>query len=230
MEKVTICTNWDGSDFYPVHYIDRLYRACLRNTFHPFDFVVYTGPEAQGKTGSSEKAIQFIPVDAPYWWSKCWFWKDPAPGVNTETRLWIDLDVVIVGSLDTLIEWPSDFCCTRDYASWNAPAGHENDANDGVCLLRGKAGLWAWEEYVKAGMPKWKPFDRAIDHSPLPLAMMTIINDHPGCCDLWPQDVCASYKFTVKKSGIPKDCATVHFHGQPKQGEADEVWIREYWK
>jgi hypothetical protein len=49
MEKVTICTNWDGSGYYPIEYVNRLYRACLRNTDRAIDFVLYAGPEAKGK-------------------------------------------------------------------------------------------------------------------------------------------------------------------------------------
>ena len=230
MEKVTICTNWDGSGYYPIEYVNRLYRACLRNTDRAIDFVLYAGPEAKGKIDGLNANIRVVPIDLPHWWSKCEFWKHPTPGVNTETRLWIDLDVVVVGSLDVLIDWPSKFCCSRDWTERNAQAGHVDDANDGVTLLRGDAGSWLWDEYVRHGKPTWKPFDPTIDHSPLPLAMMTLINSRRGCCDLYPTELCASYKYTVQKYGLPEGCATVHFHGRPKQHEVDELWIKDCWK
>lgn len=230
MDKVTIVTNWDGSNYYSPEYIHRLFRACARNITGPFDFVLYAGPDAEKRRSEIDARIKFVPVGLPYWWSKGCLWQFPTPGVETDTRLFIDLDIVVTGSLDDLLKWPSDFCCSRDYPPGIAPHGHVNDANDGVTLLRGNAGAWIWDEYVKAGKPVWNPMDPNIDHSPLPLAEMQIINEHPGCCDLFPADLCASYKLTVKKYGLPAGCRTVHFHGRPKQHEVDEPWIKENWR
>ena len=231
MDKVTIITSWDGSDYYAAEYVNRLYRACVWNISTPFDFVLYAGPAAEKRQDEIVQGIKIVPVGLPYWWAGMPAWQFPAPGVETNTRLFIDLDVVITGSLDLLLTWPSDFCCSRDWASHNAPPGHEHDANPGVTLLRGDAGAWVWDAYVKAGKPVHNPHDPSIDHSPCHMAAQGIINNRQGwAVDLFPQEVCTSYKLTVKRHGLPAGCRTVHFHGRPKQHEVDEPWIKESWR
>lgn len=140
-------------------------------------------------------------------------------------------NVVVVGSLDSLFDVDSECCCSRDWSTYShIPSGHEKDANPGVSLVRGDAGAWVWDEYVKCGKPVWNPQDRSVDHSPCHMAAQGIINDHRGRVDLFSQDVCASYKYTVRKIGLPSGCVTVHFHGQPKPHECGESWVKECWK
>lgn len=220
MEKVTICTSW-GGEYYTADYVNRLYRSCIRNMARPFDFVLLAGPSVRKESLKPE--VKIIETGLPYWWAGMVFWS------LSGTRLFLDLDVVVVGPLDRLFEVDSSFCCSRDWASWNAPAGRENEANPGVTLLRGDAGLWVWDEYVKAGKPAWNPLDDTIDKSPCNMAAQGIINERGGV-DLYPQEVCASYKFTVKKTGLPKECVTVHFHGQPKPHDCGEAWVNDHWK
>lgn len=226
MEKVTIVTSWGGG-IYPIDYVNRLFRACKRNMTRPFEFVLFAGPGLE--TNNLDPEISIVNVGLPYWWAGMPFWMYPAPGVFTETRLFLDLDVVVVGNLDRLLDVDSQFCCSRDWASHNAPIGHGKDANPGVTLLRGNAGAWVWDEYMRAGMPVWNPQDRKVDHSPCHMAAQGIINERGGV-DLYPQELCASYKYTVQRFGIPDGCVTVHFHGQPKPHEMNEAWVHDHWK
>lgn len=222
MEKVTICTGW-GGEYYTADYVNRLYHSCVRNMSRPFDFVLLAGPDVSG--GTLDSNIKIIDTGLPYWWAGMVFWS------LSGTRLFLDLDVVVVAALDRLFDAESNLCCSRDWSTHSyIPSGHENDANPGVSLIRGDAGLWVWDEYQKAGKPIWNPQDRSIDHSPCHMAAQGIINDHRGRVDLFPQEVCASYKYTVKKIGVPPGCVTVHFHGQPKPHECGESWVKECWK
>lgn len=217
-----IYTGW-GGEFYTAEYVNRLFRACLRHMTRPFDFVLLAGPSVRKEALDSK--IKIIETGLPYWWAGMVFWS------LTGTRLFLDLDVVVVGSLDSLFDVDSECCCSRDWSTHSyIPSGHENDANPGVSLIRGDAGLWVWDEYQKAGKPIWNPQDRSIDHSPCHMAAQGIINDHRGRVDLFPQEVCASYKYTVKKIGVPPGCVTVHFHGRPKPHEVSDEWVKEYWR
>lgn len=230
MGKVSIVTSWCGGKAYSVEYVNRLYRACLRNMSREFDFILYAGLEAEKSRGDLDAAIEFVPVELLYWWGGMRFWQDPAPGIKTDARLFLDLDVVVVGNLDVLFDTASAFCCSRDWTAQNAPDGHVNDANPGVTLLRGNAGAWVWDEYERAGMPQWDPMDPEVDHSPCHMAAQGIINSGKyGQVDLFPTDLCASYKYTVKKHGLPPGCVTVHFHGHPKPHEVDEGWVKSCW-
>lgn len=194
----------------------------------PFDFILLAGPKAEEYRDQIDKNIYFDQTERPYWWAGMEFYCYENPD---DVRLFLDLDVVVVGSLDKLFEYESPFICSRDWASHNAPCGHENDANPGVTLLRGNAGQWVWDEYVKAGTPVWNPHDKTVDHSPCHMAAQGIINERRGwAVELFPQEVCASYKFTAMRHGLPDGCVTVHFHGQPKPHDCGDLWIRDNWK
>jgi hypothetical protein len=231
--KLTIGACWDGRDYYPPEYVNKLYRACLRNTTFPFDFVLYVGPEAErpGRTATLDPAIRIVPVGLPAWWSQLVFWKAFPPGIRTGTILYLDIDQVIVGSLDDLIEFPSLHALMKDYPAHSCPAGCEHDANNSTGLIRGGGGARVWEEYVKAGKPTWDPLVGA-GQQPLPLAGLTIINDKTLGLeyDLFPEEWVASYKLEVLPNGLPEDCRIVSFHGRPKPHEVDFPWVKEHWR
>jgi len=232
--KTTIVTAWDGLAYCTPDCVNRLFRSCSRNTSIPFDFLVYAGPHVEAGI-SLDAGIKIIPVDLPYWWSSVAFWMKDPPGVETESRLFIDLDVVVVGSLDDLITYPSDFCCSRDYPDERtAPLGHYNDVNTGVSLLRGAAGAWVWDAYVAAGRPVWNPLPRDGARGPLPLSHQGVINEvqhRERVVDLFPESWCTSYKLYVIGNGIPEDCRTVHFHGKPKPWDRPEIpFVEEHWR
>jgi len=231
--KITIGACWDGGPYYPVDYINRLYRSCLRNTTIPFDFVLYVGPDAEkpGRCDGIDKGIRIVPVGLPYWWSGLMFWRKDPPGIKTDTILYLDLDQVISGSLDELILFPSDHACMKDYPSFACPPGLENDACVSTTLIRNGAGARVWEEYEKAGKPTWNPL---IEKGPLPMACQGIVNDPAiGMTkDLFPEEWVCSYKLWVLKKGLPEDCRIVSFHGRPKPHEVieKEAWVMEHWR
>jgi hypothetical protein len=235
---VTIATSFDGSDFGTVEYVNRLFRACLWNVSVPFEFVLYTGPEGDlpGRLDGLDPAVYVVQTGLPWWWCGMPFWSADPPGIETDARLFLDLDVVVVGSLDDLLAFPSDHVCSMDYPAGTKNPRYLRDANPGVTLIRGDAGKWVWEEYVSCGMPVWNPFDRTVVHSPCGYAAQGIINDlqreEGNAVDLFPANWCASYKLSgIRKSGeLPADCRIVHFHGRPKQWEAGDDWIKEHWR
>jgi len=230
MDKVTICTSWDGNGVYTADFVNRLHSSCLRNTTYDFDFVLFAGAGVEGKQSLLNKEIKIVQTGLNYWWQGMLFWMKRPPRVKTATKLFLDLDLVITGSLDVLLNWPSDYCYSRDWHGDNIPAGGETDANPGVTLIRNGEGSYVWEEYVRAGMPNW---NHIIDkkRGSLPMAAQGIINEkkkeHPF--DLFPANLCTSYKLKAK-NGLPPESVTVHFHGRPKQNEVNDEWVKENWR
>jgi len=231
-KQITIVTNWDGGSTYPMDYVNRLYRAVRRNLSIPFDFVLHIGPDAEkpGRLNGLDAAIQPVPVGLPSWWSSVAAFQKNPPGVNTASLLFLDLDIVVVGSLDDLVNYPADLALMKDYPAAHCPSGCENDGNTGITLIRNGAGEKVWLEYVRHGMPTWS----AIAPPParaLPLATMTIINDPRNKIEktLFPENWVCSYKLSVMKRGLPDDCRIVHFHGRPKPHQVDEPFVRENW-
>lgn len=231
--EITIGTCWDGGDYYSVDYVNRLYRACRRNTTIPFDFVLYVGPEAEkpGRCAGIDRAIRIVPVGLPFWWCGMPWWMKNPPGIYTGSILYLDIDQVIVGSLDDLILYPSNHAYMKDYPSFACPPGLENDACVSTSLIRNGAGALIWEIYEKAGKPIWNPLAGT---GQLPMACQGIVNDpnHYIEKDLFPENWVCSYKLWVLKKGLPEDCRIVSFHGRPKPHEVlgCESWVRENWK
>ena len=228
---ITIGACWDGGAYYPPEYVNRLFHACLRNTDIPFDFVLYVGPLAEqpGRLDDIDPAIRVIPVGLPYWWSGLRFWDGNAPGIFTDTILYLDLDQVIVGSLDDIINFPSPHACMKDWPTGLFP-GREQDACVSTTLIRGGAGQKIWDEYLKAGAPVWNPLGPV--KGPLPMACQEIVNgpQYGVKKDLFPENWVCSYRLHVLKRGLPADCRIVAFHGRPKQHEVEDHFIKEHWR
>lgn len=232
-EKITVGCCWDGRDYYPTEYVNRLFRACLRNTTIPFEFVLYVGPEAEkpGRTADIDDAIRIIPTGLPFWWSGLPFWKKDPQGVHTATLLYLDLDQVIIGSLDDLILFPSDQAYMKDYPGHSCPAGLEHDACVSTSLLRNGAGHRVWDEYVVQGKPTWDPLNPPSKRA-LPVACQSILNDlkYGIRFDLFPENWVCSYKLEVLKNGLPDDCRIIAFHGVPKPHAVDLPFVKEHWR
>ena len=227
MDKVTICTSWDAKGRYTADFVNRLYNSCRRNTTHDFDFVLFAGADVRGKEDQLNKEIIVVQTDLEYWWPGMLFWMHRPPRVGTKTKLFFDLDVVIVGNIDKIIEWPSFHCYSTDWPPVMAPPGHEADANPGFTLLREGADSYVWDEYVRADMPNYNP---AGERGALPMAAQGIINDSGKDYDLFPYHLCPSYKLYVQKRGLPEGCVAVHFHGAPLQDDVNESWVKEHWR
>jgi len=232
MNKITIGACWDGGNYYPVEYINRLFSSCARQTTIPFDFVLYVGPEAEkpGRTAGINAAIKIVPVGLPSWWSGMVFWAKDPPGIATSTILYLDLDQVIVGNLDNIINYPSAHACMKDYPAHACPPGKENDACVSTTLIRNGAGAKVWEEYLQAGRPTWDVLSHK--KGPLPMAAQELVNGakYGVQKDLFPEKWICSYKLQVLKYGLPDDCRIVAFHGRPKMHECNETWIKENWR
>ena len=227
-EKITIAACWDGRDYYPPVYVNTLYAMCRRHTAHPFDFVLFAGPDAEARRPEIHPDIKMIQTGLPYWWSGMNAFRADAPGVETETVLYLDLDNVILGSLDDIIALPYDLACMKDEPSFSCPVRRARNVNVSVTLIRNGAGAPVWDVYVAAGKPVWNPLT-ARANAPLRMAAQEII-DRLGIAQLIPEEWVCSYKYQVLRRGLPADCRVVSFHGRPKPHECSEKWIAENWR
>ena len=226
---VTVCACWSG-DYYDSSYIDRLYNSVERNLSYPFDFVLYIGPDATNEKMSKIKSpIRAYQTFRKYWWSGMEFWAKNPPLVETDTLLYLDLDIVIVGSLDPLVEYPSDHCYMKDYPSDICPPGKEKDGNASVVLIRNGAGHQIWDEYVRVGMPQWDVLNPPPGRL-FPLAAQGIMNDLYIAHDVFPEEWIPSYKLSVIRHGLSDNCIAVSFHGRPKPHECLHIpFVERNW-
>jgi hypothetical protein len=227
---VIITVGWSGDRMYSLEDVNRLYRGVKRHTTVPFDFVLCAGPEAQkpGRLDGLEAGVMVI--NSPYHW--CWTgFKALEPGVISGDLLTLGLDVVIVGSLDDLINYPSDMAMMKDYPSRLSNAKNRDDINCEVMLLRNGKQKLIWDEWVRMGKPEWDD-DIPPNERIWPMCQQGWINEKkPFPVDMFPENWIASYKLTVKPHGLPDDCRIVSFHGDPKPKECmQERFVREHWR
>ncbi|MGO4350743.1 glycosyl transferase [Rhizobium sp. BE258] len=116
--KQVICISW-GTMFGPA-YINRLYAMVARNITPPFTFTCFT----DSREGLHPEIlcedlpplnIPSLPVNTPGIWNKSRLW-GPTLGNLKGSVLFLDLDLVIVGSLDAFFEvgGPDDVVMTRN--------------------------------------------------------------------------------------------------------------------
>lgn len=196
-----------GTQYGP-EYVNRLASMVERHTTRPHLFVCLTDNPA-GITCPTAP----IGTDAPTWWGNLILFK-PHPVVAGHRVLYVDLDTVIVGNIDPLLDYAGPFAILRDfYRPW------------GYCgALKGMApgvAPFAWEAFSKTPQTMMQQFysDQEYLERMMPNA------------DRW-QDVCpgvnGSYKADHLANG-PRDFAVIHFHGRPKPADCDG-WVKEAWR
>ena len=217
-EATTICCLKQGKK-YPSKYVNTLANMVMRNVhLEPYDFVCFTD-DAAGIDPWIRTAP--LPFEAPGWWGKMGLYRKEIPGVHTKRILFLDLDVVLTGSLDPVLQLDSDFALIRDYPadSREAKGGNGNDGNTSAVLLRVGSRAEIWAAYEKAGKPT---VDDCGDQGWL--------NQHfPRSFDLIPEALAQSYRLHNLDKRSPSGCSIVMFHGEPKPHECGG-WVAEYWK
>ncbi len=198
MSELTVWSVCVG-DKYPAAYVYALKDMVERNLSLPHTFKCITTRKLPG--------IITVNPKVPYqnWWSKIGLFY---PGVAIGPSLYFDLDVVITGSLDYLVEYTEhEFAAPANWAmsghggiqsSVMAWRGNWTRPYDEIKWPEVREKYWGDQEYL------W-----------------TLLGDDwvriPGVC---------SYKYHARQR-LPENARVVAFHGKPDYPEVDERWIRE---
>jgi hypothetical protein len=119
MKKQIVCINWGTK--YGAPYINRLYQMVKANITPPFRFLCFTdtrdGIYPEIDCLDSPDMPGFVPKNTIGQWQKLRLWA-PELGHLTGPFLFLDLDVVITGSLDPFFEFgtPEDVILARNAA------------------------------------------------------------------------------------------------------------------
>lgn len=192
-----------GTKYGPV-YVNRLAAMARRHTTRPLRVVCFTD-DARGLDADID--AQPLPVDGlTGWWNKVALFGETLPGV-TGRVLYLDLDVVITGSLDPLLDHPGAFVIMDN--------GYVPGFNSSVMLFDVGAQAHVWSNFAVAdtnriaGDQDW---------------MALMIPD----AELWPEDWCVTYRLRAAE-GPSENTKVVVFSGRPNPDEYPAPWIRDYW-
>lgn len=193
-----VCIRWGTK--YGHEYVMRLYDQVRAGTTRLHDFICFTDqPERQD-------GIRYEPCfsgSLQGWYQKLGLFK---PGVLTRPTLFLDLDVIVTGSLEKFLDWPCSFGISEDFI-WQG-------FNSSVMFITPGTCPELYEHFVRDPYVHRKG-DQGIIEEFLPEAKT------------FPRDWCLSYKADKVKEK-PKD-AIVIFHGKPNPPDCDDQWIKEFW-
>lgn len=183
------CVNHGDYQGCGEQYVATLQAMVARNLSQPFEFVCIK------EAGMLEG-----------WWVKVALFE---PGRFEGRVLYLDLDSVVVGSLDEL--------ATHKGCIYMRDWGWADD------VLNSSVMVWDAGEHAEV-FTKYNPY---------------IPRHFPQGDDLWmthlggwealPPQMCRSYRYHCRE-GIPEGCVVVGCHGRPKPHEVQHKWLGKYWR
>lgn len=190
---------------YGPDYVNRLAAMVRRNSTRNLRIVCFTD-DARGLAGDVE--AQPLPaVGLTGWWNKVALFRETLSGVSGRV-LYLDLDVVITGSLDPLLDHPGD------------PVVMDNDYvpgfNSSVMLFTVGARAEIWTGFS----PETTKHIQG-DQDWVALAAPD--------AELWPDGWCVPFRLRAAIAP-PPETKVVVFSGRPNPDEYPAEWVRALWR
>jgi len=222
-----ICMKW-GAKYGP-EYVNRLHRMISRNITRDFRLTCFTD---DGEGVDPDVDIQpLLPLGLPKGlpergWNKLATLGPGIGGLEGEV-LFLDLDVVITGSLDEFFDYPGEFLIIRDVKFRSKPVGNSS-------VYRFTVG-----RYQQVLQNFVDNFDWVRDNFRNEQAYLSYAINKLGELEFWPSAWCPSFKYHCMKlwplglfrdPELPDGAKAVIFHGHPLPDEAikgqTHKWIR----
>jgi hypothetical protein len=246
MQSVNVlCIKW-GKKYGP-EYVNRLHNMVRRHLHRPFRFVCLTD-DAQGiDPGIEVKPIPAIGFDEfdqrkpwtfGHGWLKLTSFAKPLYDLEGRT-LFLDLDIVIVDSLDPFFDQPGEFVVIKE---WDKKDG---TGNTSVYLFTVGAHVDALD-HLRSGYPK------VVEEVRNEQEFITGYLGRQGKVSYWPEEWCRSFKRHCMRRGlmgwfappvIPPGARVIAFHGKPNPPDAiagvsgkwyrrvlPTAWVAEHWR
>jgi hypothetical protein len=244
MTRTVICMKWGTR--YGAEFANRLHSMVRRHTTGPLRFVCFTDDRAGLDPGIEAQPLP--PIDLPErvaWspWRKLSLWQHPLSDLEGEA-LFLDLDIVVTGSLDDLFTFaPGAYCVIHNWTQPRRTVGNTS-------VFRFAIGK---HTHI---------FDKVAADPEAVLARYRIEQQYISAeiegQVFWPRPWCASFKHTCVPRWplnfaliprLPRDARVVVFSGHPDPDEAlvgrypvkagwkrlykhirPTPWIAEHWR
>ncbi len=228
---------WTGQK-YRLEYVQKLHRAIHRNFSGPFTFTVFTNNPISDAFLHHRAVI--VPPGAVGYWNKLFLFARGRDGhghwPKGERVVYFDLDVLICGSLDWLLDWPSErLWMARDSIRpdrWNSSMMMWPSGSDYTAPI--------WSRWVDTG----RPIDKQMPHSKGDQAWIEAYCRSTGESPwLWQQHIPlgrVDFYYRPRPGSkkwdtltrIPPGTSVVIFHGKPHFTELQHTipWVEEHWR
>jgi len=246
MQTVNVlCIKW-GRKYGP-EYVNRLHSMVRRHLKRPFRFVCLCDDATGVDAGIDVRPIPtvgFAPFDTRQSWSfghgwlKLTSFANPLYDLQGQT-LFLDLDIVIVDSIDCFFDHPGTFCVIKEW-----------DKQDGT----GNTSVYRYiiGEHADALEHLKNTYPASIADVRNEQEFITQYLGRQGKVQYWPNDWCVSFKRHCVPRGlmnwfreptIPPGAKIIAFHGKPNPPDAiagdsgkwyrrvpPTAWVAEHWR
>lgn len=229
MTVTVACVHWGNK--FSLDYVYNLKAAVERNTTVPHKFVCFSDKGIPGVD------VKILRPGYEGWWNKLQMF-DPANKVSDRV-VYFDLDTIITGNIDWLLEDRSWFMGIEDVGAVNKHQPHlKNKLQTGVMAWDFNPNSHIWNTFVLS-------YDRVIDsYRGDGEYLSSIINPYHRTLlqHKYPNKL-KSYKYDVYPNRPKEEVSIVCFHGRPSIEEAmvetivtpmrtyePQTWIKDYWK
>lgn len=227
MTQTVICMKWGTR--YPASYVNCLWSMIQRNTARDTRLVCYTDDPAgidPAVTTFAIPELKLPPQIANKPWRKIGLWRADLEGVSGNV-LFVDLDVVITGSIDGFFDYAPDetFCVIENWTQKGKGIG-----NTSVYRFRVGAHPELYEKLRDEPEAALRDFPNS----------QTYISRTISTMKFWPAAWCVSFKHTLmpawplnflQASPLPQTAKIVCFTGKPDPDEArDGNWPAPWYK
>ena len=230
-----VCVNWGTK--YGVEYTRRLYNMVKRHTTKDFKFYVLTDVVDRYSKDEHIHSIE-LDTDLTGWWNKLALFKQGTlpPG----EYLYLDLDVVIVDSIDFLLDHPS-FGIIRDFIRPNDGLLPGKEYNSSVVRFNNTTTNGIWLHYIN-NKKLWHDYQKQIHFFGDQNVISHYVNAYPSFLNVFPDERIWSYKKGVERGAhagdrsryfgdtIPSKGAVCIFHGDPSPDKVQTKWVQENWR
>lgn len=202
---------------YTAEWVAKLQRGVARHLSTPHRFVCFSDVDVPCER------IR-LAHDWHGWWPKIEMFRQPFD----DAVLYLDLDTVVVGSLDAIAAYPHEFTMAHEYwrphllcstaMAWRGDYSHLYDA-----FVRDPA---FHSRFYDAVLPGGRVGDQAFIED-----VFAVRGETPDTFrDLFGERSIASYKVHNCQDAPPADAAVVAFHGQPKPHQIQNGWVPATWQ
>lgn len=215
---LTVACVLKSGGLYTAEWVERLQAGVTRHLSVPHRFVCLSDVAVP-----CERIV--LEHGWPGWWSKMELFRVPWSG----PVLYLDLDCVVVGSLDEIAGHPHGFTMAHEYYR---PAQLCSTAmawtGDWSGLYRSFA-LDAAANMVRYDSSQSRRQGKVGDQAFIEDWMRAHGQRVETFRDLFGERSIASYKVHKCEQGPPAGAAVVAFHGQPKPNAFSTGWVKEQW-
>lgn len=242
--KQIVCMKW--GDKYPADYVNKLYGMVARNITQPFRFVCMTDHLKGIRSEVECMDCPTVPIPPPHdnrGWRKVSLWNGHLPGMEGDW-LYLDLDVVITGTLDGFFEYEPQLTYIV-MQNWTQPG--QGIGNTSVFRFRVGSHPYLLHDLVANQDAVFQRFRNS----------QTYISRTVKGIAFWPDEWCVLFKTHCippmpqrwwKAPFFPASTRVVAFPGVPNPDEAvvghwpapwykriykhilPAAWINDYWK